>query len=561
MRLFTFDVLSGDYHVEIMGYDWFVGEEGQNLNNNKFLFLPLENMLGKEITIKCKIELNILKNNAQSPTKLDTYFYIISKGIVIGVGIYNDTTSWGYDNLLKDYTLLPSNQAIGLEVNWAKATNVIAYVHSSLEPDNVLKINLKQIESGKFRNNDLNGPFLNKSFSLSNNAIKILDEKNDIVVKFTIDGFTFHEKLSRKVDLAEIGVGYFTDYDDPAPYSNTNGQNGDDCIFPNIVATEKFALGIYDNLLDTGWIGNFKYANRKCKKSYYASPTDNDENGIDSVDFGIWTGHGPAPTSASVSQNYIYEWATETGGLDKNNLYEIEWNEKIFPSNIWEDTNNGKVKLKFVNDIPKLPGTWGYNKIAKKVYVFTSDVSPNQHTIYFGKDQYDPTHQYVWKERTLHFHTSKHEDRTDVGFNPDHSKYPSELSQNEVIWGDNDLDWMIIFSCSFLNKEALKIANGVHVICGFSTVMNVRKEHYITLMNQLKKNKKSFYESWVDSCDVWQNAETKWSIIIGDGCENDHLPGFGEYYKGNPSSYKFYSDFSNPGYQPEEFLLRIKEKR
>jgi len=91
-------------------------------------------------------------------------------------------------------------------------------------------------------------------------------------------------------------------------------------------------------------------------------------------------------------------------------------------------------------------------------------------------------------------------------------KQPADrLYWSEIDWGDKDVDWVVLNTCSFLNgtdtelKQMVSDARGVHLICGYKTDMTVYCEAGEYFAERLIY--RTVKQAWFDQADEYQSEE------------------------------------------------------
>jgi hypothetical protein len=382
-----------------------------------------------------------------------------------------------YISPLENYTMLKTNDIIVVKVTYPAGNTdpnvreMISFkASSSAESGEVLVYATESdVNSGVFYNynpNDGDSPinidpvdplYIGAYSELLPKRVKI-DDEEDIL---TVTLYDFPDVTdSVTLDVAEVGVGWFGDYDDNVILGKPfNSYPVDDfCPLPNIRRSQETAEGFYTKLRDDGWNDSFNNGDLDCKESHYDKLGDSGTNGIDTVDFGLWAGHGPSP-----------------------------------------NTN-------------------------------TLGVSP-------------------WSDYALHFYTTPiHSDIIlPLFLYPDFDDH--NLYRNEVEWGNTDLEWMALFTCSFLadsdpskfgNKfaECANMGSDIRMILGFKDKMDMLPskamiEKFIWYMTR-KKGRKTIKEAWLLTAAEDNRKKESWwyqggtgVVIFDEAAETDHLPGYG----------------------------------
>ena len=175
-----------------------------------------------------------------------------------------------------------------------------------------IPINLREVSSGIYRNDSADGELLRLSDTSSQGApadyIKVIDEE---VLTFAAKANGTEVCLKDvKVDRAEIGVEWQSDYDTYDPLSYT---------YHTLYTADDFATGIYDNIGDSSlsWFKNFNNGDIDSKESHFASWGDS--SWADAMDIVVWTGHAP-PT------HYLRFFVDLVGGV-KQPVVQFYWDE------------------------------------------------------------------------------------------------------------------------------------------------------------------------------------------------------------------------------------------
>ncbi len=217
---------------------------------------------------------------------------------IIGYHYRDDQNNDKYASPLEDNTLLTSNDPIVIKVTSSDLDsairNTIELKVKSQEDPNEITITATEsgTNTGIFYNyNPFDGNDSNYNSPLylgtitEGNKVKV-DDESELITVYLKDFPDVSDTII--LDLAEIGVGWFTNY----------GSKG--CIFVDLFNTKKNAEYVYDKLGNMGWKQTFNNGNEPgyeaCLESQYNMTGDSDLNGIDKVDFAVWAGHGPART-------------------------------------------------------------------------------------------------------------------------------------------------------------------------------------------------------------------------------------------------------------------------
>jgi hypothetical protein len=90
-------------------------------------------------------------------------------------------------------------------------------------------------------------------------------------------------------------------------------------------------------------------------------------------------------------------------------------------------------------------------------------------------------------------------------------KQPADkLYWSEIDWGDKDMDWVVLNTCSFLNgtdNELKGMASGVHLICGYKTDMTIYCNAGDYFADRLDDSGKTIKQAWFDQADEYQAEE------------------------------------------------------
>jgi hypothetical protein len=131
-------------------------------------------------------------------------------------------------------------------------------------------------------------------------------------------------------------------------------------------------------------------------------------------------------------------------------------------------------------------------------------------------------------------------------------KDDDRLYRSEPWWGDKDVEWVLLFTCHYLNFDTGtwsgwstvgQMAKGVHVVCGYKTDMTIisnggsRFAYYA-------RNKYPVRSAW--GYYFWDTQDPSWNNVARCfyhyNCRNDRLWGYGSVSSDPPS---FSSDSSN----------------
>lgn len=105
--------------------------------------------------------------------------------------------------------------------------------------------------------------------------------------------------------------------------------------------------------------------------------------------------------------------------------------------------------------------------------------------------------------------------------------------RDTVLWGDRDLEWALMFTCNFLTPHIDDIGsmmNGVHMICGYRTVMWVtanggEKFAARAIAGYSVKDSWNYYASQTQP--ALQNQDVKVAKMYHTSTESDKLWGYG----------------------------------
>jgi hypothetical protein len=161
-------------------------------------------------------------------------------------------------------------------------------------------------------------------------------------------------------------------------------------------------------------------------------------------------------------------------------------------------------------------------------------------------DDPDP-HQYLWPNGgALHFVTNHSQNTHDNYCNADCDA--GNITHDELSLGEGDCEFVIFNTCTFLDHRMdssiyariKDMCQGVHMICGFETRMNVQRDHgeFLgkLLMGERKWNgqiltPRTVRQAWYESCDEYQSG--KWAVTVyHQSCENDYMPGNKDWASG-----------------------------
>jgi len=383
-----------------------------------------------------------------------------------------------YDTPLEDHTMLTKKDAIVIKVTTEDPdpsvhNTVELKVYSQSDPT---EITIMAKESGNntgiyYNYNPADGydPMYDSPLYIDTtrgiDRVRV-DDENEVITAYLKDNPNAKDAV--KLDLTEVGVGWFQDYGDLCIGSrcfNVGKLGGtwsmiDRCIFWNLVRTKENAEYVYNTLVGREWINSFNNGDKDdCKESQYDEDGDSEIDGVDTVDLAIWAGHGPY-------------------------------------------------------------GVYPYP---------------------LGSISY-------WSEPALHFYTTLHLDASPFILDD------VDLYRSEARWGDDDLDWIGLFTCNFLADPASiisnnQIGNGVRMVCGFKDGMRMlpkewMAEIFIKLITR-KNDPMPIKDAWLEMARFKYiidpttgkidpvRSQTGTGVIIFDTkAANDHLPGFGDYIRG-----------------------------
>lgn len=125
--------------------------------------------------------------------------------------------------------------------------------------------------------------------------------------------------------------------------------------------------------------------------------------------------------------------------------------------------------------------------------------------------------------------------------------------QGEMYLGNKDLEWLVTFTCNFLQSQNLdtigRMARGIHAICGFESSMIITAKMGPVFASKLKRGysvKESFLGT-VKETKVWYDSGGRAGVFTTKANADDRLWGYGSVaadppsYKKNPSGYILYS--------------------
>lgn len=155
----------------------------------------------------------------------------------------------------------------------------------------------------------------------------------------------------------------------------------------------------------------------------------------------------------------------------------------------------------------------------------------------------------------LHFYTTNH---NHIAHNNNENLYKSEVS-----WGDTDLEWVALFTCSFLQgcgdgaggvtQQCKEMGSGVRMILGFKDVMLQlpdawQAERFIYYITR-KRYRLNIKDAWLKMCAIDNRKDNpadyqpgKGVVIFGEDARDDHLPGYGSYAVGNTFTLNRYEE-------------------
>jgi hypothetical protein len=111
-----------------------------------------------------------------------------------------------------------------------------------------------------------------------------------------------------------------------------------------------------------------------------------------------------------------------------------------------------------------------------------------------------------------------------------------QASEDEARWGDQDLEWVFLFSCNTLERwDGTKggsdfgwALNGAHLICGFVDEVWIEHDDGWHVAKFLVDDHYTVKDSWFYGCNVHQAAGITLRVIGEDGtCGGDHIWGEG----------------------------------
>lgn len=158
----------------------------------------------------------------------------------------------------------------------------------------------------------------------------------------------------------------------------------------------------------------------------------------------------------------------------------------------------------------------------------------------------------IWADAVDLFIWAGHGPYPNIHFWTNHSTEgaPSaNLARTEVRWGDLDMEWAALFTCSFLRhnsdeefiKEIGPMQNGVHLIQGFATSMYIVNGQGQTYYNHLTGSGlfttvKTVKQAWFETASYWQPKAARNNnydgtiiarIIGATASGNDYIWGYG----------------------------------
>jgi len=123
---------------------------------------------------------------------------------------------------------------------------------------------------------------------------------------------------------------------------------------------------------------------------------------------------------------------------------------------------------------------------------------------------------------------------------------PDKLAWSEIQWGDEDLDWVVLNTCRFLDGtdvELKQMASGVHLICGYQTDMTVYAaagEYFADLMDTTGD---SVRVAWHQQCQHYQPRGNTARVFGASQCVMDGVRAGGGpiFVSRDPTSSSSYS--------------------
>jgi hypothetical protein len=104
-------------------------------------------------------------------------------------------------------------------------------------------------------------------------------------------------------------------------------------------------------------------------------------------------------------------------------------------------------------------------------------------------------------------------------------KQPADrLYWTDASWGENDVEWVVLNTCSFLNgtdAELKQMAKGVHLICGYVTTMEMIRDGGTYFSQKLREM--SLKEAWFDQADEYQDPGRVARVFGATTCMGDSL--------------------------------------
>lgn len=130
------------------------------------------------------------------------------------------------------------------------------------------------------------------------------------------------------------------------------------------------------------------------------------------------------------------------------------------------------------------------------------------------------------------------------------SKY---AKQPEMYLGNRDLEWLVTFTCNFLESKNLNtighMAKGIHAICGFETTVILTPDMGSVFAKKLKKGysvKEAFFATAKET-RIWYKSGGTAGVFTTKNNADDRIWGYGvtasdpQSYSKNKSGYVLYS--------------------
>lgn len=159
--------------------------------------------------------------------------------------------------------------------------------------------------------------------------------------------------------------------------------------------------------------------------------------------------------------------------------------------------------------------------------------------IWSGHGQSRP--QYWPNGGVLHFVTNHSQNTANDYCNADCDA--GNIEHEECRWGEGDCEFVVLFTCNFLNdfndsnliKRIKDMCQGVHVICGFGSLMETKFAQGATLGELLmgkagwqssgKKSPWKVVDAWYESCRKHQDSGKVARAVYYYSCADDYMPG------------------------------------